>query len=94
MFGGDSGGGFGGASSLMGGEKEEPIDTQASLGTLSALREQMVNQQPLQQTPIQDAQPMSSSVIDPTLDQLISHFGIGPQKAQGEIGELLKKGGY
>lgn len=90
--GGSSGGGMGGASSLMGDTKASS-DIGPALSQLSALRSQLQSPQ-LPQVQTQDQSTVRSTVTNPTLDQLIDHFGVGPQKAQGEIGDLLNKGGY
>ena len=44
-------------------------------------------------TRAQISQQTQSHIVPPMLDQLITHFGPGPEKAQGELGQLLKEYG-
>ena len=80
------------ASSLMGGEEPVLADISQSQNQLSSLRGNLANQNNLQQAPVQ---PIAiSSVMNPQLEQLVKHFGVGPETADGELGQLLKDRGY
>lgn len=75
-------------SSLMGGGEPEVADISDRLSQISGLRSELNN------AVLQPQAGPQTGVVDPILDQMITHFGIGDEKATGEIGEMLKQSGW
>ena len=92
------GGGFGGnlGKSFGGGKDEKPVlaDLSQQMSALSGIRGNLETpfEPNLQEEDTSSTE--ATTVTNPLIDQLVKHFGEGPETADGELGQSLKDRGF